>query len=154
MAEALGIDIRYISIVENTDEEWRDGCLGCPEPGEKCAQVITPGKKLVLKSLYQDSNNKCWQYEYHTARLVNSLALNDHCAQYRICEMKEVGCSQCPANGDFNGDGKVNEFDYGILIAHFGEEGVPGEITGDANCDGVVDEFDYGIFFAHFGEGE
>ncbi len=61
---------------------------------------------------------------------------------------------QCPANGDFNGDGKVDEFDYGIIIAHFGEEGIPGEVMGDANCDGRVDEFDYGIIIAHFGEGE
>ncbi len=68
------------------------------------------------------------------------------------------GCQGAPTSqknkGDFNNDGRVDEFDYGIVIAHFGEEGIPGEVVGDANCDGRVDEFDYGIVIAHFGEGE
>jgi len=152
MAKNLGIDIKYILSTEDTNKQWPDSCLGCPEPNKMCATVITAGKKLVLQSVYPDSNNKCWQYEYHTAGAADDLAI--HCVQYKTCETKEIDCSQCPANGDFNGDGKVDEFDYGILIAHFGEEGIPGEVAGDANCDGIVDEFDYGILIAHFGEGE
>ena len=146
MAEDLGIDIKYILSIEDVSQQWSSSCLGCPEENEMCAMVMTAGKKLVLKSVYPDSNSQCWQYEYHTASI--------HCDHYRLCQEQEIDCSQCPANGDFNGDGKVDEFDYGILIAHFGNEGVPGEVVGDANCDGVVDEFDYGILIAHFGEGE
>ena len=155
MAEDLGIDISYILLIENTNEQWPDSCLGCPESDESCLTVITAGKKLVLQSVYPDSmpdSNQCWQYEYHTAGAADDLAV--HCDNYRLCQEQGIDCPQCPTNGDFNGDGKVDEFDYGIFFAHFEDEGIPGEVEGDANCDGVVDEFDYGIFFAHFGEGE
>jgi len=52
--------------------------------------------------------------------------------------------------GDLNNDGVVDEFDYGMLIARFGNEGTPGTIIGDLNNDGVVDEFDYGMLIARF----
>jgi len=51
---------------------------------------------------------------------------------------------------DLNNDGNVDVLDYGILVAHLGEKGTPGEVVGDLNNDGVVDELDYGIFIAHF----
>lgn len=143
-SDELGIDVKYISTIEDNNAQWGEE--------DMCETGNIEGKKLVLQSVYPDSNNKCWQHEYHTAGSGDNLAI--HCNHYRLCQEQEISCSQCPANGDFNGDGKVNEFDYGILIAHFGREGVPGEVVGDANCDGVVDEFDYGILIAHFGEGE
>ena len=142
--ELLEIGTRYILIVEDINSSWNSHTI--------CELGSSEGKKLVLKSVYPDSNNQCWQYEYHTIGAVNDLAI--HCSNYRLCQEQEINCPQCPANGDFNGDGVVDEFDYGILIAHFGNEGIPGEVIGDANCDGVVDEFDYGILIAHFGEGE
>jgi len=143
-SDELGIDMKYISNIEDNNAQWGEE--------DACEEGNREGKKLVLQSLYPDSNNKCWQYEYHTAGSADDLAI--HCVQYRTCETEEIDCPQCPANADFNDDGKVDEFDYGILIAHFGDEGIPGEVVGDANCDGVVDEFDYGILIAHFGEGE
>jgi hypothetical protein len=59
---------------------------------------------------------------------------------------------ECLGGADFNNDGVVDEFDYGILIAYFNQTGKIGELEGDANCDGVVDEFDYGILIAYFGQ--
>ena len=144
MAENLGIDVKYISTIEDNNAQW--------DEEDVCETGNIEGKKLVLQSLCPNSNDKCWQYEYHTTGAADDLAI--HCAQYRICKTEEIDCPQCPANGDFNNDGKVDEFDYGILIAHFSEEGIPGEVIGDANCDGIVDEFDCGILIAHFGEGE
>lgn len=140
----LGIDMKYISAIEDNNAQWGEEDL--------CETGNIEGKKLVLQSVYPDSNNKCWQYKYHTAGAADNLTI--HCNHYKLCQEQEINCPQCPTNGNFNNDGVVDEFDYGILIAHFEEEGIPGEVIGDANCDGVVDEFDYGIIIAHFGEGE
>jgi hypothetical protein len=38
---------------------WNDSCLGCPQTGENCAQVVTPGYRIVLR--VSDAT-----YEYHT----------------------------------------------------------------------------------------
>jgi len=82
-----------------------------------------------------DKPDRCWS----TAGIV-------------VCCAASSGGSS--TNADFNSDGEVNEFDYGIVIANFGEQGTPGEVIGDVNSDGEVDEFDYGILIARFGEGE
>ncbi len=58
MAEELGINSQSIASVENSDKEWPDTCLGCPEPDQSCGRVITPYRKLVLKSQQKDSNGK------------------------------------------------------------------------------------------------
>ena len=49
------------SIVGVSQEEttWNDSCLGCPQTGENCAQVVTPGYRIVLR--VSDAT-----YEYHT----------------------------------------------------------------------------------------
>src|SRR5262249_59785626 len=49
------------SIVGVSQDEvtWPDACLGCAKPGEHCAQVLTPGYKVVLG--VADA-----RYEYHT----------------------------------------------------------------------------------------
>jgi hypothetical protein len=39
--------------------EWPDACLGAPHPGEVCAQMITPGYKVMLAAAGQ-------RYEMHT----------------------------------------------------------------------------------------
>jgi hypothetical protein len=57
-------------------------------------------------------------------------------------------CPPCP--GDVNGDGLVNITDVGIVLAHFGQIGVPPEF-GDVNHDGVVNIADLGIVLANYG---
>ena len=52
--------------------------------------------------------------------------------------------------GDVNHDGKVDIFDYNILVANFGKTG--SAVTGDINHDGKVDIFDYNILVANFGK--
>tara|TARA_R110000824_G_scaffold96892_4_gene231668 strand:- start:7473 stop:8093 length:621 start_codon:yes stop_codon:yes gene_type:complete len=51
--------------------------------------------------------------------------------------------------GDFNGDGKVNGQDFGLLLAGWGQDGV-----GDLNGDGVIDGQDLGLFLALWGSRE
>ena len=48
--------------------------------------------------------------------------------------------------GDLNGSGKVDIFDYNILVTNFGKSGV-----GDINGSGKVDIFDYNILVGQFG---
>jgi len=55
----LGVPIDRIAVVEVGDVEWRDTSLGCPEMGRIYAQVITPGKRIILAV---DAST----YKYHT----------------------------------------------------------------------------------------
>ncbi len=59
LASMLGIDTNQISVVSDAEVEWPDSCLGIPQSGMLCAQIVTPGHLIVL-----EANNV--QYEYHT----------------------------------------------------------------------------------------
>lgn len=54
--------------------------------------------------------------------------------------------------GDLNGDGKVDIFDYNIVVADFGKTGAPGFSPADINRDGKVNIFDYNILIGNFGK--
>lgn len=54
--------------------------------------------------------------------------------------------------GDVNGDGKVDIFDYNILIGDLGKTGSPGFSRADINRDGKVDIFDYNVVIGNFGK--
>jgi hypothetical protein len=48
-----------IAGVSQEEMTWPNSCLGCPKTGESCAQVLTPGFRVVLRAA--DAT-----YEYHT----------------------------------------------------------------------------------------
>jgi hypothetical protein len=50
LAADLGVSAETIEIISVEREEWSDACLGLAEPGEMCAQVITPGWLVVLEA--------------------------------------------------------------------------------------------------------
>jgi hypothetical protein len=54
-----GRTIDEITVVLVTPQQWPDACLGVPEEGEACAQVITPGFEIVLEL-------EGAHYTYHT----------------------------------------------------------------------------------------
>lgn len=54
--------------------------------------------------------------------------------------------------GDLNGDGKVDIFDYNILVSDFGKTGSPGWIPADIDKNGKVDIFDYNLLIGNFGK--
>lgn len=60
LAENLGLDAGSISVVSNEAVEFPDACLGVAMPDVMCAQVITPGRIIVL-----EANGV--QYEYHVS---------------------------------------------------------------------------------------
>ena len=54
--------------------------------------------------------------------------------------------------GDLNDDGKVDIFDYNLLLADFGKTGSPGFSPADIDKNGRVDIFDYNQLVANFGK--
>ena len=59
LSENLGLDADEIIVVSSETVEWPDACLGITNEGIACAEVITPGYKIIL-----EANGK--QVEYHT----------------------------------------------------------------------------------------
>jgi hypothetical protein len=60
LAQNLGLNKKDISVVSNKDIEFADACLGVAMPEVMCAQVVTPGRIIVLEA-------NGIQYEYHTS---------------------------------------------------------------------------------------
>lgn len=60
LAANLGLEESKISVLSNEEVEFSDACLGVAIEGMLCAQVITPGREIVL-----EANGV--QYEYHTS---------------------------------------------------------------------------------------
>ncbi len=58
LAFNLGLDVDEISVVSSNDVEFTDGCLEVAIENVLCAQVITPGKIIVLQS-------NGFEFEYH-----------------------------------------------------------------------------------------
>jgi hypothetical protein len=61
LAKKIGAPESDIAGVAQEDVTWPDSCLGCVKTGETCAQVLTPGYRIVLR--VRDAT-----YEYHTNR--------------------------------------------------------------------------------------
>ena len=49
LADAIDVPLTRIKVESIRPVEWRDGSLGCPEPGQAYAQVITPGHRILLR---------------------------------------------------------------------------------------------------------
>lgn len=60
LAANLGLEESDISVVSSEDVEFGDACLGVGMEGVMCAQVVTPGRIIVL-----EANGV--QYEYHVS---------------------------------------------------------------------------------------
>jgi hypothetical protein len=58
LARRTGVDPADIAVVSAEEVTWRDGSLGCPEPGMMYPQVLTNGSRVVLEA---DGR----RYEYH-----------------------------------------------------------------------------------------
>ncbi len=59
LSERLDLGRNQIEIASLEKVEWPDTSLGCPEPGQAYAQVITPGYEITLQAEGQ-------RYSYHT----------------------------------------------------------------------------------------
>ncbi|MGI8475345.1 MAG: hypothetical protein ACR2OO_03095 [Thermomicrobiales bacterium] len=63
-ATALGVDPAAVVIVRAEAKEWPDSSLGCPKPGGFYAQVITPGRLVVVEAGGR-------RFAYHTDEVGN-----------------------------------------------------------------------------------
>ncbi|MEX1019907.1 MAG: hypothetical protein WDZ49_09630 [Litorilinea sp.] len=70
--EQLQVEADAISIAAVEAIEWPDACLGVPNPAELCAQMITPGYRVVLEVTLGDT---VAEYVYHTDATGNSIRL-------------------------------------------------------------------------------
>jgi hypothetical protein len=61
LARQLGLDPLAIRLVETVPVDWPDACLGLPAAGESCAQVLSPGFRVVVEAGGES-------YEYRTDR--------------------------------------------------------------------------------------
>jgi len=48
LSDRLGVDFDSVSIVSVSEMEWSDSALGCPDPDQTYAQVITPGYEITV----------------------------------------------------------------------------------------------------------
>jgi hypothetical protein len=53
-----------ITVVSATEQQWPDGAMGCPKPGEMYTQMIVPGYRVVLQAGGE-------KYAYHSDRRGN-----------------------------------------------------------------------------------
>ena len=70
------VPLDSIAGVSQDETTWKDACLGCGRAGEKCAQVLTPGYRVVLR--VSDA-----VYEYHT----------DMAGHARLCGQRQAEVS-------------------------------------------------------------
>lgn len=59
LSQETGIPVADITVKLYVAKDWGDACLGVHRPDEMCAQVITPGYQILLKTPQGD-------YTYHT----------------------------------------------------------------------------------------
>jgi hypothetical protein len=61
LARTASVPESEITVVSESEATWPDACLGCAGEREMCAQVVTPGSRVVLLA-------RGVTYEYHTGR--------------------------------------------------------------------------------------
>lgn len=66
-----GEPIYRLQIVEEEQNTWPDSCLGLPEPGEVCAQMLVDGWRVVVE-------NHARQWSYRTSLSGGKIRLESH----------------------------------------------------------------------------
>jgi hypothetical protein len=59
LADSLAVDPGAVDVFSYDPIDWPDTCLNLPEPGEVCAEAITPGWRILLRVAGHE-------YEIHT----------------------------------------------------------------------------------------
>lgn len=77
LSQRLGVSPTSLLLITFELKDWPDAGLGCPEPGQRYAQVVTPGFRLVMETTTEDPRRR---YEYH---------LNEDATVVRFCGTAE-----------------------------------------------------------------
>ena len=48
LAERLGRHVEEVAVVSVQEVTWRDGALGCPQPGHVYSQALVDGHRILL----------------------------------------------------------------------------------------------------------
>lgn len=80
LAEKLKLKLEQITVISFKPVDWPDACLGLPAKDEMCAQVITPGYRILLRAANQ-------VYEAHTSGLEQSVRF----ASQPVAEFTNIG---------------------------------------------------------------
>jgi hypothetical protein len=59
VAAHLGVDLSAVRVDQVEPRQWSDSSLGCPQPGNLYAQIVTPGFLIIISSSTK-------QLEYHS----------------------------------------------------------------------------------------
>jgi hypothetical protein len=70
LAQHLGVSADTLMLQSANHQEWPDGAIGCPKPGQLYPQVITPGFLLIFSNQSQSQT-----YEIHTGRSEQQMVL-------------------------------------------------------------------------------
>jgi putative hemolysin len=54
LASQLKVEASTLELVSVESSDWSDACLGLPQAGETCSQVITPGFRVTFSSAGQN----------------------------------------------------------------------------------------------------
>jgi len=65
LAARLAVDQTAIRVVNVEQVNWPNSCLGYYRPGQMCAQVVTPGFRVVLEAA-----GKTWVYHTSFTRVI------------------------------------------------------------------------------------
>ena len=112
LAANLGLSESDIKLVSSEETEFGDACLGITMEGVMCAQVVTPGKLIVLEA-------NGIQYEYHTSQAGDRIqpatralvwkregGIAGFCDTLTVFQSGEVFANKCGAEAD----GKMGTF--------------------------------------------
>jgi len=61
LAERNGIDLDEVTITSLAQVTWRDGSIGCPQPGMQYSQALVQGQQLILSSRSEPGTS----FSYH-----------------------------------------------------------------------------------------
>jgi hypothetical protein len=61
LAHRLGVDADAIVVISQEEVTWRDGSMGCPQPGMRYTQALINGYRIVLAHAGRE-------YHYHGGR--------------------------------------------------------------------------------------
>lgn len=154
LAERLGIPAEQISVHAIRSVEWPDSCLGSPNLDQVCAEVITPGFRVVLLA-----GNR--EYIYHTDTNETVIPVErrqrEPKVRFRFEAIDENGrvVTEIPSGEPFRVKVYVQDvrpeargFNRAFLdvlypasiVAPFAENGRPGDPLGDDDVTGLIDE--------------
>jgi hypothetical protein len=59
-----------ITVISATEQQWSDGAMGCPQPGQMYTQMLVPGYRVIMQAAGD-------RYAYHADRRGNFIVCSN-----------------------------------------------------------------------------